>query len=268
MTQSINAAVIQFNSSSDKKANLIKISQMITEAAKKASLICLPEVFNFRSSDLELSRANAEEISGTSINTIQKLAESLNVSILAGSLYLKENNTKKPFNSSILISNLGKIICRYDKIHLFDVTVDNKEILESNKTQSGTKIALAELEGFRIGLSICYDLRFPELYRKYSGAEILLVPSAFTYTTGKAHWHSLLRARAIENQAYVIAPNQWGKADEKMTNCYGHSMIIDPWGNIIAEAKEDQDEIIYAKLDLDFLNQIRNQMPCLDHKKL
>ncbi|MBU4334897.1 MAG: carbon-nitrogen hydrolase family protein, partial [Candidatus Omnitrophica bacterium] len=180
------------------------------------------------------------------------------VSILAGSLYEKIQSSKKVYNTSVLIGSDGKVSAKYRKINLFDANVDGKRIRESKHFAAGTKTALANVHGIKVGLSICFDLRYPELYRKYSleGAEILCVPSAFTMTTGKAHWEMLLRARAIENKCFVLAPNQTGENSQGVL-CYGNSMIVDPWGQILARASNNKEEIIYADINKEKVLQVK-----------
>lgn len=272
MTQCLKTAVIQINSGADKLQNLAKVEKFILQAcAAHAKFIALPEVFSFRGAK-DQSINNAEDLEhGAAIQLIKNLAKQNKVWILAGSAIAKANQGL-PFNSSLLISDEGEQVARYDKMHLFDMVQGKVEILESSKTQagSGPQLVSMKIEGeeYKLGMSICYDLRFPELYRIYAQerAEIIAVPSAFTQYTGQAHWTVLCRARAIENQAYVIAPNQCG--DGGSVKSYGHSLIVDPWGEILAEASGDQEEIIYADIDLAKLQEIRKRLPVLEHRKL
>lgn len=270
----MKTAVIQLNANSNKQDNLERVSKFIKEAAAKAArLIALPEVFNCRGS-LEESSTNAEIFEQSeSLKVVQKLAQELNLWILSGSILAYENNSKLPFNTSTVISPQGEITNKYSKIHLFNVELDGKKIDENLKSLGGSKPVIAKVrdeadEELKIGMSICYDLRFPELYRIYTQEkiEIIYVPSAFTQRTGEAHWEVLLRARAIENQVYVIAPNQFGEANG--TKCYGNSMIIDPWGTVLTRASGEKEEIIYADINLEFLKKIRSIIPALEHRKL
>jgi len=189
--------------------------------------------------------------------------------LLIGSLRAREAGMDKPFNRSILIAPTGEMAATYDKIHLFDVTLaEGQSYRESSQAAAGDTLTLAKTELANIGLSICYDLRFPNIYRRLAlaGAEILTVPSAFTRPTGQAHWHILLRSRAIENACYVIAPAQCGThPGERET--YGHSMIIDPWGEVIAEASADHPQVISAEIDLARVAKVRSQIPVLAHHK-
>ena len=260
-------AAVQMKSSHDKETNLKQAKRLIEKAVKSnAHFIALPEVFNFRG-NLKEAPKHAEVIPGHSTNFISTLAKKHKVWILIGSMM--ERTTSKPFNTSVLINPQGKIIAKYRKMHLFDIKLKGKEILESSRNQPGIKPALAKINNTKLGLSICYDLRFPELYRKYSeaGAEILCIPSSFTKPTGEAHWHTLLKARAIENLSYVIAPNQAGTGSGGIKT-YGHSLIVDPWGKILAEASADKEEVIFADIDLDYLRKIRKNLPALEHRKL
>lgn len=268
-------AAIQMKSGQDKETNLKQAKSLIKKAVKKsANFIALPEVFNFRG-NLKEAPKHAEVIPGYSTNFISTLAKKHNVWILIGSMMEKTgrrasgSSPSKPFNTSVLINPQGKVIAKYRKMHLFDIKLKGKEILESNRNQAGTKPALAKINNTKLGLSICYDLRFPELYRKYSeaGAEIICIPSSFTKLTGEAHWHTLIKARAIENLSYIIAPNQTGTGSGGIKT-YGHSLIIDPWGKILAEASADKEEVIYAEIDLDYLRKIRKNLPALEHRKL
>jgi len=269
MTKKLKVALIQINAGNDKTANLNKIKNYIEEAAKNdAKLICLPEVANFRGSKEESISASESLNDGLTIQLIKKLAKENQVAILLGSFFqVAAEADSLPFNTSILVNETGEISASYQKTHLFDVVVGNMEIKESSKSQSGCTTALVDCQGFLMGLSICYDLRFPEFYRVYAKkkVDIICVPSAFTKTTGEAHWQTLLRARAIENQCYIIAPNQCGT--HAGIESYGHSLIVDPWGNILAEASGDKEEIVYAELDKAFIEKIRKNFPALEHAR-
>lgn len=265
----LRVAAIQMMSGRNKEKNLSQAKKLITTAVlHKAIFIVLPEVFNFRGDINEASKAS-ELIPGYSTNLISLLARKFKVWILIGSLMEKARDQKKPFNTSVLINPKGKIVAKYRKMHLFDIKLKGKEILESKRNQAGSNPKLAYINNAKIGLSICYDLRFPELYRYYSRKEahILCIPSSFTKPTGEAHWHTLIKARAIENLAYVIAPNQAGTGTSGVKT-YGHSLIVDPWGKILAEGPANKEAIIYADLDLDYLNKIRRNLPALEHRKL
>lgn len=260
-------AAVQMMSGQDKEKNLKQAEKLITIAAKNgAKLIVLPEVFNYRGKLSEAAKI-AEKIPGYSTKFISRLAKKLRLWILIGSLI--ESNKIKPFNTSVLINPRGKITAKYRKMHLFDIKLKGKEILESKRNLAGKSPKLVSINGIKMGLSICYDLRFPELYRYYSkhGAQILCIPSSFTKLTGEAHWHILIKARAIENLAYVIAPNQAGIGSGGIKT-YGHSLIVDPWGKILACGSANKEEVIFADIDLDYLKRIRTNLPSLEHRKL
>src|SRR3989338_5763274 len=271
----LKVAAVKMKSSRDKEENLKQAKYLIEKAVKQSTdFIALPEVFNYRG-NLKEAAAQAEFIPGYSTNFISRLAKKYKVWILIGSLmehYRRSGpgtRPSKPYNTSVLINPLGKIIAKYRKMHLFDIKLKGKEILESKRNQAGNKPSLVNVESIKMGLSICYDLRFPELYRKYSsaGAEIICIPSSFTKPTGEAHWHTLIRARAIENLSYVIAPNQAGTGSGGIKT-YGHSLIVDPWGKILAEGSANKEEVIYAEIDLEYLKYIRKNLPALEHRKL
>lgn len=276
----LKVAVIQMKSGPEKDKNLKQAVKLINQAIKrKAKFIALPEVFNYRGNLIEAVKF-AESIPGQSTNSISLLAKKHKVWILIGSMLEKVSSRDaisrvsikkniKPFNTSVLINPEGKIIAKYRKIHLFDIKLKGKEILESSRNQAGKNPKLVNIEKVKVGLSICYDLRFPELYRAYSksGAKIICVPSSFTKPTGEAHWHTLIKARAIENLCYVVAPNQAGTGSGGVKT-YGHSLIVDPWGKVLAEASADNEEVIFAEIELDYLEKIRKNLPVLEHRKL
>ena len=257
----MKTALIQINSTSNKNKNLNKVQEFIKEAVlKKAKFILLPEVFNFQGK-IKNKKDVFESTKGKTIKFCSDICKKYNIFLLAGSIYEKSiNNKNKGYNTSIIISPKGNIISKYRKINLFAAKVDNKIIKESDVFLPGQTLEKTKIDKFKIGLTICYDLRFPELYRRYlkKGVNVFCVPSAFTQTTGKAHWHTLLKARAIENLSYVLAPNQVGK-NSKNISLYGHSLVIDPWGEIIAEASGNKEEIIYAKLREELIKEKRSK---------
>jgi predicted amidohydrolase len=200
---------------------------------------------------------------------MSRLARESGLYILAGSFLEEIPENAKVYNTSLLFNPDGTVGSCYRKIHLFDVDIEmGVSARESATRQAGDAPVVAETELCPIGLTVCYDVRFPELYRGLArrGAQVILVPSAFTALTGEAHWEVLLRARAIENQVYIIAPNQIGK-NPKSFATYGNSMIVDPWGRVIARAS-DAAGIIYAEIDLDYLARVRKELPALTHCKL
>ncbi|VAW18840.1 hypothetical protein MNBD_BACTEROID05-1213 [hydrothermal vent metagenome] len=254
----MKTAVIQVNAGRDKKKNIEKAVVFIKKAIQaKARFIVLPEVFNGRFS-LREAFQNAEDIPGESLCPLMGLAKENKVFILAGSIYEKATGSKKCFNTSVLIDSKGKIIKKYRKINLFQANVGGVSVREKDVFLPGKRKARSFVEKFCVGLSICYDLRFPLMFQNISQKrfDILCVPSAFTQETGKAHWEVLLRARAIENFCYVLAPNQVGK-DSRGICSYGNSMIVDPWGKVLARASNNREEIIYADVSSKVLKNIR-----------
>jgi deaminated glutathione amidase len=266
-TRRFIAAAIQVCAGSDKAANLEKAESFVVEAARSgARLIVLPEVFLWRGPRTE-ERSTAEPIPGPSSNRLGDLARQLGIHLLAGSMM--EENGAKPFNTSVLLDPHGDIVARYRKLHLFDVDIPGHvTVRESDTRMPGDSVVTAPTELGVIGMSVCYDLRFPELYRRLTlaGAEIIAIPSAFTFPTGAAHWEVLVRARAIENQVYVIAPDQIGRSAGGVVD-FGNSMIVDPWGKPVARAA-DREMVIFAEIDRDYQERVRRELPCLTHIKL
>ena len=253
------------------QGNLMQAATLIKKAsAKGADMVVLPESFAIMGQNEEQRVEIAEdEGQGLIQNTLSELAANLGIWIVYGTIPLKTDNPKKSTASSIMIDNKGKQVARYDKIHLFDVVLDNNEIYdESATTVPGSDVVVVDTPFGKIGMTVCYDLRFPKLYRKLveQGAEILLVPSAFTELTGKAHWEPLLRARAIENLSYVIAPAQGGYHVNGKTT-HGNSMMIDFWGKICDRSSKGAN-IIMVEIDLEAQRRIRNNFPVLEHRKL
>jgi deaminated glutathione amidase len=263
------AAAIQMLAFDDKAANRKEASRWVTEAAAKgARIVALPEVFIWRGNKKEEKNA-AESIPGPTSELLQNLASKLKIFLLGGSILEAIPGSQKAYNTSLLFGPQGDLLASYRKIHLFDVDLENGVTArESDTRQFGDAVIGTNTDLCIMGLSVCYDLRFPELYRKLAteGAQLIFVPSAFTAYTGQAHWEPLLRARAIENQAYVIAPDQFGK-NPKSFETHGHSMIVDPWGKILAELP-DGPGIVMAEIDLDFLAKVRTELPALSHRKL
>ncbi len=261
---------VQLNSTPDLEANLIRAKALVTEAAGRAQLVALPEHFACYGSDEAVSAA-AQPVDGPLVAEFQELAQKLGICLLLGSFPEQAAPGERPFNASLLLGPEGQILAHYRKMHLFDMEwAGVPAYKESRFVQPGSEVVAVPLPGtpFTAGLAVCYDLRFPELFRALAakGADLLFVPAAFTRTTGPHHWEVLLRARAIENQAYVVAPAQWGKhAPGRHT--YGHSLIVDPWGAVLAQAP-DGEGVIYAELDHDRLTHLRREFPCLRHRCL
>jgi predicted amidohydrolase len=262
------AAAVQLCAGSDKGANLEKAEELVAQASRAgAHFVVLPEVFLWRGLREEEAAA-AEPIPGPVSERLSRLARQLQVYLLAGSI-LERSDADKAFNTSLLFDARGVLLARYRKLHLFDVDIAGRvAVRESDTRRAGTDVITAATELGVVGLTICYDLRFPELYRRLTqgGAEIIAVPSAFTFPTGAAHWEILLRARAIENQVYLVAANQIGQGPGGVPS-FGSSMIIDPWGTPLARAAE-RETVIFAEIDRDYQKQVRHELPCLAHVRL
>lgn len=263
------AAAVQMLATDDKAANLIEAEHWLRAAvAAGARLVVLPEVFIWRGNK-KMECEFAEPIPGPTSERLALLARELKIYLLGGSILETISGSNKCYNTSLLFDTEGNLRASYRKIHLFDVDLPNGVSLRESETRvHGGDIVVADTEIGTLGLSVCYDLRFPELYRGLAdkGAHVIAVPSAFTAFTGQAHWETLLRTRAIENQVYVIAADQFGKSP-KSFECHGHSMIVDPWGAIIAELT-DGPGFLTAVIDYDQLAKIRAELPALQHRRL
>jgi predicted amidohydrolase len=262
------AAAIQLNSTADKARNLQVAERLVASAAEAgADLVVLPEKWNLLGPPKELV-AGAEAIDGgQTIETARGWARELGVRLVAGSIPERVEGADRLFNTSVAIDADGEIAGVYRKIHMFDVDVGGVRYRESDTEQPGDEAVTARLGELEIGLTVCYDLRFPELYRILAvrGARVITVPSAFTATTGRDHWEVLMRARAIENQAFVIAPNQVGQAPPNYES-WGHSMIVDPWGAVLAEAPDGEVPVM-AELDLARQDEVRTSLPSLANRR-
>jgi predicted amidohydrolase len=268
----LRAAAVQLNSQDDVESNLKIVSELVARAAADgARLAVLPENFAYFGPDLG-RRAVGERVGDTAApiqRRLSVLARQHAVALIAGGFPEQSPEAERPFNTCLVYSASGELVASYRKIHLFDVELpDGTALCESRDTRPGDSPVVTEVAGFSVGLSICYDLRFPELYRALvsRGAEVLVVPAAFTLLTGKDHWHPLLRARAIESQCYVIAAAQWGKHPKGRTT-FGHALIIDPWGTVVAECS-DRVGYVTAELDAEYLNEVRSRLPSLKHRRL
>jgi len=263
----VKAAAIQMNAGQNEEANLEKALRLIDEAARQgAVLAALPEYFHYMGPN-EDKYAHSHSLDGSLLKTLQGRAAEHGIYILGGSFLETSPTEGLCYNTSPLISPDGSIPALYRKIHLFDVDIaDTVRFKESEIILPGSDTVVADTPHGRWGISICYDLRFPELYRSMTlrGAELIFVPSAFALFTGKDHWEVLLRARAIENQVYIVAPNQFGLHNPNFQS-YGNSMIVDPWGTVLARAPEGEG-IITAELDRERLAGIREKLPSLKHR--
>ena len=263
----LRVAAVQLTASGDKDANIATAGRLVEQAAAGgAQLVVLPEKWNLID-DERRQVAGGEPLDGPSLTAARGWAQAHGIALVAGSISEAAPGSDRVYNTSVLVQPDGSVTAVYRKLHLFDVAVGGHTYRESDGAMPGTDIVVGQALGRRIGMSVCYDLRFPELYRALTvaGAQILTVPAAFTATTGKAHWEPLLRARAIENQAFVIAAGQIG-THATGTDSHGHSMIIDPWGVILAEARDDQTTIL-ADLDFTELARIRRDLPALAHRR-
>ncbi|MDY7228760.1 carbon-nitrogen hydrolase family protein [Hyalangium rubrum] len=262
-------AAAQMVSTADKAYNLEVATRLVRQAAKLgARLVGLPENFSWMGSEVERPSA-AESLEGPTLSRMAEVAREQNITVLAGSILETGAPGGRLYNTSTLFGPDGERLGVYRKMHLFDVDVgDGATYHESAVVAPGTEVVAATTEVGRLGLSVCYDLRFPELYRRLvaQGATMLAVPAAFTLMTGKDHWEVLLRARAIENQCYVIAPAQGGRHSDKRVT-YGHAMVVDPWGLVTARASEGEG-LALAPVDPDLQARIRRNLPCLQHRRL
>ena len=264
------AAVVQIQATSNQVKNLATTEALIrTAASRGARLIATPENTNFLGPhDRKVNEA--ETLSGETCTLFSNLARELDVHLLLGSFNEKSNEAARCYNTSVLFANDGQILASYRKVHLFDVDVeDGVRFKESETTVPGEELCAVPTPLATLGLTICYDLRFPGVYQSLcdQGAQVLTVPSAFTLMTGKDHWYPLLRTRAIENQAYVLAPAQWGEHDDNgLRHSYGHSLIIDPWGQVIASVPTGEGVAI-AEIDLDRVRRVRESMPVCEHRR-
>lgn len=262
----MRVAAVQMCSTPDVARNVARAVELVEEAAHRgASFVALPELFNRWGSAAEL-RQGAEALDGPTITRLRDVARMLGITLLAGSI-VERGDGDALHNASVLIGADGERLAVYRKIHLFDVDVPGAVHRESATITAGADVVVTEVEGVRVGQATCYDLRFPELFRALldRGAHVVVLPSAFTAATGKDHWEPLIRARAIENQVYVVAPNQRASSNERL-HWHGRSMIVDPWGIVVAQAP-DHDCVITADVDLDAEASIRAKLPSGDHRR-
>lgn len=263
-------SVIQVNISQDKQHNLRKIVDL-TEAAvrvERSDMVILPEMSAFMAADPNALRDSAEPVDGPFASALSDLAARLGIFVHAGSII--ESRGDRRYNTSFLFGRDGALLGRYSKVHRFDVTLpDGTKIRESAMWDRGEDIAIVDIGAVKVGFAICYDLRFGELFRKLvdAGATLIVLPSAFTFQTGADHWEVLVRARAIETQCYVAAPGQWGNHDGGKGQTWGHSMIVDPWGVVVAQASS-KDGYASATIDLDYLESVRTRLPVQSHRVL
>jgi predicted amidohydrolase len=277
MSEPVLVAAVQMTSRDDLDANLATAERLVRRAASRgAVLVGLPENVTFMGPE-EAKLTTAERFAlgpvhsdaGKVARWAASLARETGTWLLLGGVAEQTSDAKRVHNAALVVNPSGEIAAHYRKLHLFDVSLaDGSEYRESKVVEAGRDVAVVETPAGRLGLSICYDVRFPELYRKLvdQGATLLAVPAAFTVPTGRDHWHVLLRARAIEAQCYVIAPAQWGSHGHGRTT-YGHALICDPWGTVIAECG-DGEGIAMAEIDPGRVANVRAQLPSLRHRRL
>jgi deaminated glutathione amidase len=264
--ETLRAAAVQLNSTNDKARNLAMAEGLVRDAAADgAELVALPEKWNLLAAGEELL-AGAEPLDGPSLTAARDWARTLGVHLLAGSV-AERGEGEKAFNTSVLIGPDGEDLGVYRKIHMFDVDAGGVSYRESAHEQPGSETVTAPLGELIAGMAVCYDLRFPELFRILAvrGARLFTVPSAFTLATGRDHWEVLLRARAIENQAFVLAPNQVGAAPPNFDS-FGRSAIVDPWGTLLVTAP-DEECFVAADLDLAAQERVRESLPSLANRR-
>jgi predicted amidohydrolase len=263
----VRAAAVQLNSNGDKDRNLEAADRLVRAAATDgAEFVALPEKWNLLAGGEELA-AGAEPLDGPSLTAARGWAGDLGIHLLAGSISERGEEGEKASNTSVLIGPGGENLAVYRKIHMFDVDAGGVSYRESEFERPGSEPVAAAVGDLTAGLTVCYDLRFPELFRILAlrGARLIAVPSAFTLATGRDHWEVLLRARAIENQLFVIAPNQFGSAPPHYSS-FGRSMIVDPWGVVLATAP-DEECFIGADLDLEAQDRVRESLPSLANRQ-
>lgn len=263
----MRAAVVQLNSGTELDDNITAAERQVRAAASAgAELVALPEKWSLLC-DGELLAERAESLDGEAIGAARSWARELGIELVAGSVAERIPGNDRLANTSVLVDRGGEIRATYRKIHMFDVRVEGVSYSESSHEAPGEEVVVAAAGELELGMTVCYDLRFPELHRILAlrGAEVISLPSAFTVPTGRAHWEVLIRARAIENQLFMLAPNQWGKAPPHYES-WGHSLIVDPWGEVLADAGEGVGFAI-AELDLDRLRKIRDDLPSLANRR-
>ncbi len=268
----ITVAAVQMSSQEDVAQNLRSVDTLVASAAKAgAELVLLPECFAFMGPEAERARY-AEPLDasdGPIQSALRRIAQREHITLIGGGFPERSADPERPYMTSACFGPSGELIGAYRKMHLFDVDLrSHGSLCESRSTTPGPAPVVVDAAGFRVGLAICYDVRFPELFRKHvdEGAELVTLPAAFTLYTGKDHWHVLLRARAIESQCYVIAAAQWGKHPENRAT-FGHALIADPWGTVVAEAS-DRVGFALARVERDFLREVRTRIPALSHRRL
>jgi deaminated glutathione amidase len=266
----VRAAAVQLNSTEHADRNLrVAEEQIRAAAADGARLVVLPERADVRGDNDDYARAAAPVEEHPTVRWAQRIASDLGIDLIPGSFVEQRPGRDKHANTSVHVGPDGDLKAVYRKIHLFDVEVGDRTYLESDTQAPGDEIVVSELaDGTGIGLTVCYDLRFPELYRIQAirGARVVTVPANFTRVTGEAHWEVLLRARAIENQAFVIAAAQFGEHPHDMGDTYGNTMIVDPWGTVLARLDERREGYVMVDLDYSAQDDLRAKLPSLANR--
>jgi deaminated glutathione amidase len=263
----VRVAAVQLNSNGDKARNLAAAERLVREAAAAgAEFVALPEKWNLLAGGEELA-AGAEPLDGPSLSAAREWARDLAIHLLAGSISERGAEGEKASNTAVLIGPNGDDLAVYRKIHMFDVDAGGVSYRESEFERPGSEVVVSQAGDLSVGLTVCYDLRYPELFRILAlrGARLITVPSAFTLATGRDHWEVLLRARAIENQLFVLAPNQWGEAPPRYSS-FGRSLVVDPWGVVLATAP-DEECFVSADLDLAAQDRVREALPSLANRQ-
>ena len=261
----VTVAVIQLSSDADVARNVEVASELVREAASRgATYVQVPEYFNYLGPARGFSDAS-EPVPGPTTTHFARLAASLGVAVHLGSMLERSSDAAKPFNTSVVIDEHGDVVATYRKAHLFDVDVPGQIThRESDVIAAGDELVVVDVAGVCLGLSICFDLRFAELYRGLvlAGADVLAIPAAFNASTGAAHWEVLVRARAIENHAFVLSAAQVGTTSDAIAT-FGHSMVVDPWGVVVAQSTSDGPEVVLATIDPDDVRRRRSQIDVL-----
>jgi deaminated glutathione amidase len=265
----MRAAAVQLNSNAERDRNLAAAEALVRAAAADgATLVALPERFDLRGDPADYERGAEPLAHSRALAWARNITRELRIDLIAGSTTERRNGREKLSNTSLHVGPDGDLKGVYRKVHLFDVTVGDTDYRESDSDEPGDELVVSEAaDGTKLGLSVCYDVRFPELYRilALGGALVITVPANFTRTTGEAHWELLLRARAVENQVFVIAPGQAGEYPPGQP-AYGNSMIVDPWGEVLARADQDEPGFIAADLDFARLAEVREKLPSLQNR--
>ena len=263
----MKVAAVQLKCSSEQSDNFSRAASIVRSASQQgAELVVLPELFASLGRTSHM-REVAEPLDGPTLAWAQSTAQTSKCALIAGSFIERDGDAL--FNTSIAVDADGALLGSYRKIHLFDVDIEGARSKESDTFSSGTDPVVVDINGLRVGLTICYDLRFPELFRAEAdqGADITVVPAAFTEATGRDHWELLLRARAVENQTMIIAAAQWGTSPDG-TERHGHALIVDAWGRVLADTGPEGDTFAEGEFDATAQSEIRNRLPALTHRRL